>query len=82
MGVGGALYWNARLVGRSLPWVSFALFGLNAVALRFVDSVRAYGLGILLMLITFNLFWRLALQPTARRALLAALFATLSVQTL
>jgi hypothetical protein len=82
LGICGALFWNSRLSGRTLPLVSFALFALNPVTLRYGDSVRAYGLGVLLMLITFNLLWRVADAPTFRKALFAIILAILSVHTL
>jgi hypothetical protein len=81
LGICGALFWNARL-GRSLPLLSLALFALNPYALRYADSIRPYGLGVLLMLITFNLLWRVAAAPGARNVALAALFSILSAHTL
>jgi phosphoribosylformylglycinamidine synthase len=45
------------------------------------DSVRAYGFGVLLILLTAALLWRLADAPTPRRTALAAVFAVASVQS-
>ena len=82
LGCCGALFLNARLLAGSLPFLSMALFSLNAITIRYGDSLRAYGLGTLLMLVALGCFWRVATAPTRLNVLLAALLAILSVQTL
>jgi hypothetical protein len=62
-----------------------ALIGLNPMIIRYGDSTRAYGLGILLILLTFRSFWRLVDKPSppdARRVVTAAALSLLSVQCL
>lgn len=80
-----ALWLNARTLGARWPVLSIALLGLNPMIIRYGDSVRAYGLGILLILLTFRAFWRIA-DPaaplSARRVLAGTVFAVLSVQCL
>jgi hypothetical protein len=81
----GALWFNARAFGIRWPVLSLALIGLNPMFIRYGDSTRAYGLGILLILLTFRSFWRLVDQPSrpdARRVLAAMVLALLSVQCL
>lgn len=82
LGICAALWANARLAGRSLPWLSLALFGFNAVTLRYGDSIRGYGLGIFLMLLAFNCFWRVTVNANVRNMVLAVIFALLCAHTL
>jgi hypothetical protein len=77
----GALWLNARSVG-GLPLVSLALLGFHPYFLFFGDSLRGYGLGILLILLTFGAFSRLVMRPGWRTAAVAALPALLSVHCL
>ena len=81
----GALWANARAFGHRLPLLSLALVGLNPMIVRYGDSNRAYGLGILLILLTLRSFWRLAERPSApsaKEVTIAAVLAVLSVQCL
>ena len=79
----GVLFLNARTFRAHLPVLSIALIGLNPMLIRYGDSSRAYGLGMVLILLTFRSFWRLAdtsFPLTYRKALLATILAVLSVQ--
>ena len=81
----GVLWFNARAFGIRWPVLSMALIGLNPMLIRYGDSARAYGLGMLLILLTFRGFWRLVAIPSrvdARRVLVATVLAVLSVQCL
>jgi hypothetical protein len=85
LGILGTLWGNARSFGIKWPVLSFALIGLNPMLIRYGDSTRAYGLGILLILLTLRSFWRLVdspAPPTAGRITMATLLALLSVQCL
>ncbi len=85
LGILGVLWSNARAFGCRLPVLSLALVGLNPMIVRYGDSNRAYGLGILLILLTLRSFWRLVEQPSrpsASRIAVAAVLAVLSVQCL
>ena len=77
-----AQWLGARLEGRSSPILSLTLFGLNPLALRTTDALRAYGLGVVLVLAASALIHRAAVSPTPRRLGLAAVAAVLSVQCL
>jgi len=80
-----ALWSNARAFGARWPVLSLALIGLNPMLIRYGDSTRAYGLGILLILLTFGSFWRLVSVPgraSQRRTLAATVLALLSVHCL
>ena len=50
--------------------------------IRYGDSIRAYGLGIVLILLSLGAFWWLLESFTLPRALLAGALACLSVQAL
>ncbi len=85
LGILGAAWANARSFGIKWPVLSLALIGLNPMFIRYGDSTRAYGLGILLMLLTLRSFWRLVDlpgPPGPRRLTEATLLALLSVQCL
>lgn len=85
LGILATLFWNARSLGARWPVLSLALVGLNPMIIRYGDSVRAYGLGMILILLTFRAFWRIV-DPTtpltARRVGLGLILALLSVHTL
>ena len=78
----GALWLNARVFRIGVPLVSVALVGFNPMVIRYGDSVRAYGLGTLLILLALAAIWKVVESPTPRRVGLAALTALLSVQCL
>ena len=85
LGVLGVLFRNARSMGARLPVLSLALIGLNPMVIRYGDSTRGYGLGILLILLTLGAFWRLVNTPSPpplRRIVAATAFALLSVHCL
>jgi hypothetical protein len=78
-----AAFWVAsRTMDKGLPLLSLALAGLNFTVIRYGDSIRAYGLATVFILLTMSLIWRFIEAPTLRRGLLAGLAAMLSVQTL
>jgi hypothetical protein len=71
--------WTAR---RSPPLLTLALLGFNSTLIVFGDSLRAYGLGCLLIMLTAVTAVGLLRQPSWWRTATLALLATLSVQTL
>ncbi|HEX5579207.1 MAG TPA: hypothetical protein VFY43_06045 [Candidatus Limnocylindria bacterium] len=75
------LWLNARFAG-SVPLLSLALLGFHPNFLLFGDSLRGYGLGALLILVTFGAFSRLVARPDWRTAAAATLAALLSVHCL
>jgi hypothetical protein len=85
LGILGAAWASGRSFGIKWPVLSLALIGLNPMLIRYGDSTRAYGLGILLILLTLRSFWRLVDSPgppTTRRITEATVLALLSVQCL
>jgi hypothetical protein len=77
-----ACWWNARTFGRTLPFCSLLLIGISALSVRTTDAIRAYGLGILCVALSFGLIWKVATAPTTRNVALASAAAVLSVQSL
>jgi hypothetical protein len=78
-----ALWITARAIGEAVPLLSIALFGFNPAVIQWADSLRGYGLGIVLILITFGLIWRVvATAPSPWLVGIAAIAAICSVQTL
>jgi hypothetical protein len=78
------LWWNARLLsrGRGWPGLSWLLLGASPILFKWGDSLRAYGLGMVLSLLAFGAIWKLVERPSRRAFTLAALAALLSVHTL
>lgn len=77
----GVVWLNARWLRLGFPLITLALIGFNPMLIRYGDSIRAYGLGILLALLTIGAMWRLMECFTLRRAAVAAVIAVLSVQS-
>jgi hypothetical protein len=64
LGIAGILWLNARTTARTVPLLSLALLGLDVPFLVFGDSLRGYGMGSALILLTYGLLARL-LAPRA-----------------
>jgi len=83
LGILAAVWITVRMFGAKTPVLSLALIGLNPMIIRYGDSTRAYGLGIILILLTLASFWRLVASPSApsrTRLFTTAVLAVLSVQ--
>src|ERR1051325_3009789 len=68
-----ALWLNARLFGLSRPTVALAMLATNLTLVRWGDSLRAFGLGCLLILLTLGLVW-LAMSAPRKGRFVAALW--------
>ena len=77
-----ALWLNARWLGFRVPLISVALVGVNPMVIRYGDSIRAYGLGILLVLLCVGTMWRFVVEGSWTRFVSALVAAVLSVQCL
>jgi hypothetical protein len=82
LGMVAALWWAVRQYGCDAPLVSLVLFAFSPTVFRFGNSLRGYGLGVLLLLLMLGAVWRLVEQPTRRRFLLALAVAMLAVQAM
>ena len=81
LGIPAAL-WLAARSSRRPPLFSMALFGLNAVAIAYGDSLRAFGLGSLLVVLTVAAACHFLRKPSWLRAGILATAGILSVQAL
>ncbi|HVT04165.1 MAG TPA: hypothetical protein VHL58_12425, partial [Thermoanaerobaculia bacterium] len=75
----GMAWIAARSLGGKTPTVSLVLFALSATTIRFGDSIRAYGLGMLLALATLVTYWRVCQKPGRARVWMAIFCGLLSV---
>ena len=62
----GVIWLNARWLRLGFPLLSLALIASQSDVIRYGDSIRAYGLGIALMLLALGAMWRLVESFTAR----------------
>ena len=76
----GALWLACRSLRCPTPLFSLALIGLSPIAVRAVDSIRPYGLGMVLIVATMALLWKAIESPSAKRFVGAGVLAVLSVQ--
>jgi hypothetical protein len=76
------LWTTTRTITGTVPLLSMALLGLSPAMLVWVGSIRGYGMGTVLMLITLSLIWRVVTAPNWWTIGLTAMAAICSVQTL
>jgi hypothetical protein len=82
LGLLGALWVSAWITRRSPPLLGLALVAMNATIISYGDSLRAYGLGSLLVTLAMGSVWAVLEKPTFWRATAAGLAVVLSVQAL
>src|SRR5439155_908791 len=70
---------NARQLRHSMPLASLVLLAMNPWVVRSGDSIRGYGLGMLLLVLSMGLIWRVIESPTPRRIVCAVSGAVLTV---
>src|SRR5438094_2173208 len=76
-------FWFASWTMRSgAPLLAVTLAGLNVTIIRAGDSLRAYGLGSALAVLTLAVIWRLACRPSLATFCGAVVLAVLSVHSL
>lgn len=73
---------SARASRIGFPFWSFLLLGLNPVVIRCIGATRAYGLGVLLVLLTGHLLWQACCRLTWRTGLAAFAAALVCVHCL
>lgn len=81
LGVLGALWYTARSLGTRLPLISLVLFAMCPTALV-GDTLRAYGLGVVLILLALATTWHALNNPSLWRMILCTASLILSVQCL
>lgn len=76
-----AVLWaNARRFRLPTPIATLTLLGFTSVVVTWGDSIRGFGLGVLLALLTLGFMWDVATRPNALRVGLALATALASVQ--
>lgn len=81
LGILAMLWCNARRIGQTFPFCSLVLIAANPAVLCYGDSLRAYGLGSLTMLVVTLLVWNLVRAPTWWRTALALATCMLAVNS-
>lgn len=82
LGIFASLWWNSRSLTAGPPLLSLLLVGLSPVCLRWGGSLRAYGLGVLLIVLAIAAMWQLLALGSRRRWLTAAVLNLLAVHAL
>lgn len=82
LGIIGALWLAAWTSRRRPPLLGVAIFGLNSIVISYGDSIRAYGLGSLLIVLLAAAAWALAQKPSWLRAVIFAVLAIFAAQAL
>jgi MFS family permease len=81
IGTLAALWFAARSLRVRLPMVSFVLFAMSSTAFL-CDSLRAYGLGVIFILLALGTMWRVCEDPVPWKMVVSAMMIILSVQCL
>jgi len=82
VGIVAALWLNKRLVAGSVPVLLLALVAFNPALVRWGDSIRGYGLGTLLIVLSFGFFFKLTQSPGLLWGILAGVCSLLAVQSM
>jgi len=82
IGLLGAFWAAAWVMGRLPPLLAMGFMALNATTLVYGDSLRAYGLGSLLIVLAMAGMWAFLVKPTLGRATWVTALMVASVQTL
>ncbi len=82
LGVIATIWWTGRALGARAPLISLSLFGLMPSLVVYGGSIRAFGMGVMLIVLTLGAIWKMAEKPTPWRFAAACLTAILSVQCL
>lgn len=78
-----ALWWACWRMNRAVPLWPLLLFALNPIAFEFGDSLRAYGVAVIFIVLSFVAIWELSFRPLRVWTIVFAIIvAILSVQTL
>ncbi len=81
-GLLAAIWVRARVVDKGWPLFSLVLLALQPHVIRYGDSIRAYGLGLIAITLMFAAVWRVVEKPSWRSYLLAALVSLIGCQLL
>lgn len=78
-----AAFWiNSRVIRRDLPLVALALTVLNTTFFTWGTTIRGYGLGSTLIVLSFGSVTSLLVRPNWNRVIIATIISLLAVQVL
>src|SRR4029077_3327869 len=77
-----AFWFASWMLSNGAPLLALTLAGLNVTVVRAGDSLRGYGLGSALGVLTLAVIWRLTRRPSLAAFSFAVAVAVLSVQSL
>jgi len=79
----GAFWFSCYSIDKSPPLWPLALFALNPLTLEAGDTLRPYGFGLIWVVLTFGLIWKMTFSEIRKRtAAFAFVAAVLSMQSL
>ncbi len=82
LGLISTLWWIAYRFNYRVPLISLVLIGASPTIFRYGDSLRAWGLGCILLLLMLVAIYRVVEQNTLKRHLIAGVLAILTAQCL
>ncbi len=82
LGVIAGLFFALWRIARTPPLLALLLVAANPTVIRFGDTLRAYGLGLVFAILLVAVYWRLAQRVDRARIAAASLVSILAVQCL
>ncbi len=82
LGTVATIWITSRRMGGKVPLLPLALYGLAPEFIRWGDSMRAYGLGVVFAILLVGQFWSATRRRSLPRVVAASLIGLLAVQTL
>jgi hypothetical protein len=77
-----AAWWAAWQVGRGFPLFTLALFALCPTVIRYGDTLRGYGLGLIFLFLMYAQIWKAVVEPTWRHIIFGLITALLAVHSM
>jgi len=77
-----AFWVNAQMFRHQVPLLTLFLIGINGAVIRYGDSLRGYGLGILTGTLMFGALWTMTRRMTVSSVALATICSLLAVHSL
>lgn len=78
-----AIWFNSKIMKLGLPILALAFFELNFITIRYTEYVRAYSLGVLFIILSYGLIWKLLEQEFSWKYFIAsAVVGICSVQSI
>ncbi len=78
----GCVWIAAWQLGRGFPILALVLFALCPTVIRYGDTLRGYGLGLVFLLLMYAQVWKAASEPSVRHFVLGLITALLAVHAM